>query len=200
MRRTGRPLGSRKVNESRLGKRIRGVTRTAAYKVQAAEVKRLQKLLDEELEREWRSYLCFGCMSLFPRREVERKGWHNLNDIKTSWNWGHLYGVERFYKDWNIQIFTPRLGNQHVELYSVYYCSLCRREGKKEIKERKLFENELIKGLRPYMDRPKEMRLLTPALRSTLSMIHVYVCECGGVQRDGWFEHTRKIGEMFRFH
>ena len=182
------------MSESRLGRRIRGVAQTAAYRAQAKEVKRLQRLLDEALEREWRRYLCFGCMSLFPQREVERRGWHHLDDIKGSKNWRHLYGVKSFYKEWNIQIFAPRLCNEHVELYSVYYCCLCRRHGKKEIEEGVLYESELIKGLRPYIDRPKEVRSLAPALRSTLSMIHVYVSGCGGVQHDGWFEHTRRFG------
>ena len=60
-----------------------------------------------------------------------------------------------------------------------------------------LYENELIKGLRPYSEGPNELMELSPAVRSSLSLLHIYISGSGGVRRNGWLKRTYKIVEDY---
>ena len=126
-------------------------------------------------------------MTLFPEKEVVLRGEFDIRTIKSSRNWRHLDGLEKIYAAWQLRIVQRRKDKWgKEESYGVYYCLLCQRNGKKNIKAGQFHESELIKGLRPYSDRPEEVIQLAPAMRSVLSMVHVYVSGCGGVDCNGW--------------
>lgn len=198
--RRGRPVGARKINSSRLGPRVRGIMQTKEYRAQESEVKKLEKSLEESMEELWPRFVCAGCMTLFGEKEVEQRGAFEAEKVMQSRNWMHLKGLEKEYERWDLMLMGKRWARRSgAEMCSPYFCNLCKRQGGEAIKSGEMHESELIRDLRPWSERPDEVKRLCPALRSCLSMARVLVSGKRGVRSQGYFKVKEKIGEDFHY-